>query len=254
MTSADDARIPADGRRIEARDLIKTYRGRRVVDGASLRFDQGEVVGLLGPNGAGKSTTFYMIVGLIRPDGGQVLLDGTDIAKVPMYRRARLGIGYLAQEASVFRKLTVEENVLLVLEAVGCPARLRRGRAAELLGELGIAGKAHLVAANLSGGERRRVEIARALAADPSFLLLDEPFAGIDPVAIEDIQQVVRQLRDRGLGILITDHNAAATLDLTDRTYVLVDGKVIREGTPAEVAADPVVRRYYLGENFRLGA
>ena len=254
MTDPSEDLSPPVGRRIEAHDLVKTYRGRRVVDGASLRFDQGEVVGLLGPNGAGKSTTFYMIVGLVRPDAGQVLLDGSDIARVPMYRRARLGIGYLAQEASVFRKLTVEENVLLVLEAVGCPARQRKGRAAELLSELGIAGKAHLIAANLSGGERRRVEIARALAADPSFLLLDEPFAGIDPVAIEDIQQVVRQLRDRGLGILITDHNAAATLDLTDRTYVLVDGKVIREGTPAEVATDPVVRRYYLGENFRLGA
>ena len=242
---------PPPGKRIAADSLVKAYRGRRVVDQVSIEFRQGEVVGLLGPNGAGKSTTFYMIVGLVRPDQGTVRIDGTDIGQLPMYRRARLGIGYLAQEASVFRKLSVLENVLLVLEATGCPARERRDRAMGLLDELGIASKAPLRGANLSGGERRRVEIARALAADPSFLLLDEPFAGIDPRAIEDIQGVVRHLRDRGLGILITDHNAAATLDLTDRTYVIVDGKVIREGNPDVVAEDPVVRRYYLGENFR---
>ncbi len=239
------------GRRVCADRLVKAYRGRRVVDSVSVEFGQGEIVGLLGPNGAGKSTTFYMIVGLVRPDSGAVRVDGTDISRLPMYRRARLGIGYLAQEASVFRKLSVLENVLLVLEATGCPASQRKDKAMALLDELGIGTKAPLRGANLSGGERRRVEIARALAADPSFLLLDEPFAGIDPRAIEDIQEVVRHLRDRGLGILITDHNAAATLELTDRTYVIVDGKVIREGTPKEVSDDPVVRKYYLGENFR---
>jgi len=245
---------PEDGkprRRVVADGLVKTYRGRRVVDQVSIEFRQGEVVGLLGPNGAGKSTTFYMIVGLVRPDNGSVRVDETDISRMPMYRRARLGIGYLAQEASVFRKLSVLENVLLVLEATGCPASQRKDKAMALLDELGIGAKAPLRGANLSGGERRRVEIARALAAEPSFLLLDEPFAGIDPRAIEDIQAVVRHLKNRGLGILITDHNAAATLDLTDRTYVIVDGKVIREGTPEEVSDDPVVRRFYLGENFR---
>lgn len=237
---------------ISVHDLIKEYRGRRVVNGVSLTFEQGEIVGLLGPNGAGKSTTFYMTVGLVKPLSGKVMLDDEDITPLPMYKRARRGIGYLAQEPSIFRKLSVIENILLVLEAVGCPKGERKDRAMQLLAELGMDKKAELRAFSLSGGEQRRVEIARALATDPKFLLLDEPFAGIDPLAIADIQVVVRQLRERGLGILITDHNAAATLDLTDRSYVIVEGKVIREGTAEEIAHDEMVRKYYLGDNFRL--
>jgi len=244
---------PAQERhRISVHDLIKEYRGRRVVNGVSLSFEQGEIVGLLGPNGAGKSTTFYMTVGLVKPLSGTVMLDEENITPLPMYKRARRGIGYLAQEPSIFRKLSVIENILLVLEAVGCPKGERKDRAMQLLAELGMDKKAELRAFSLSGGEQRRVEIARALAADPKFLLLDEPFAGIDPLAIADIQVVVRQLRERGLGILITDHNAAATLDLTDRSYVIVEGKVIREGTADEIANDEMVRKYYLGDNFRL--
>ena len=239
-------------RRIEVTELAKVYRKRRVVDGVSLSFEQGEIVGLLGPNGAGKSTTFYMIVGLIRPDSGKVLLDGKDVTKMPMYQRARRGIGYLAQEASVFRKLTVRENVMLVLEMTGCPRKDRHARAEQLMEDLKVTHRASARGAELSGGERRRVEIARALAANPSFLLLDEPFAGIDPRAIEDIQEMVQELRNRGLGVLITDHNAAATLNLTDRTYVIVDGKVVFEGTREEVAQNDDVRRFYLGENFKL--
>lgn len=247
MTPMDNVR-----HQISVRGLSKQYRGRRVVDGVSLEFSQGEIVGLLGPNGAGKSTTFYMTVGLVKPLSGTVLLDGEDITKLPMYQRARRGIGYLAQEPSIFRKLSVLENILLVLEAVGCPAADRHEKAMRFLEELGMDQKANLRAYSLSGGEQRRVEIARALATNPKFLLLDEPFAGIDPLAISDIQHVVRQLRDRGLGILITDHNAAATLDLTDRSYVIVEGKVIREGSAQEVASDAMVRKYYLGDNFRL--
>jgi lipopolysaccharide export system ATP-binding protein len=244
---------PAQERhKISVHDLIKEYRGRRVVNGVSLSFEQGEIVGLLGPNGAGKSTTFYMTVGLVKPLSGKVMLDEENITPLPMYKRARRGIGYLAQEPSIFRKLSVMENILLVLEAVGCPKGERKDRAMQLLAELGMDKKAELRAFSLSGGEQRRVEIARALAADPKFLLLDEPFAGIDPLAIADIQVVVRQLRERGLGILITDHNAAATLDLTDRSYVIVEGKVIREGTAEEIANDEMVRKYYLGDNFRL--
>jgi len=241
-----------ESHKIAVHDLVKEYRGRRVVSGVSLNFEQGEIVGLLGPNGAGKSTTFYMTVGLVKPLSGKVMLDSEDITPLPMYKRARRGIGYLAQEPSIFRKLSVIENILLVLEAVGCPKGERKDRAMQLLAELGMDKKADLRAFSLSGGEQRRVEIARALAAEPKFLLLDEPFAGIDPLAIADIQVVVRQLRERGLGILITDHNAAATLDLTDRSYVIVEGKVIREGTAEEIANDEMVRKYYLGDNFRL--
>jgi lipopolysaccharide export system ATP-binding protein len=193
-----------------------------------------------------------MTVGLVKPLSGKVMLDEENITPLPMYKRARRGIGYLAQEPSIFRKLSVIENILLVLEAVGCPKSERKDRAMQLLAELGMDKKADLRAFSLSGGEQRRVEIARALAAEPKFLLLDEPFAGIDPLAIADIQVVVRQLRERGLGILITDHNAAATLDLTDRSYVIVEGKVIREGTADEIANDEMVRKYYLGDNFRL--
>ncbi|WP_394795247.1 LPS export ABC transporter ATP-binding protein [Armatimonas sp.] len=239
-------------RRIEVTELTKVYRKRRVVDGVSLNFAQGEIVGLLGPNGAGKSTTFYMIVGLIRPDTGKVMLDGKDVTKMPMYQRARHGIGYLAQEASVFRKLTVRENVMLVLEMTGFPRKDRKVRAEQLMEDLKVTHRATARGAELSGGERRRVEIARALAANPSFLLLDEPFAGIDPKAIDDIQEMVQQLKTHGYGVLITDHNAAATLNLTDRTYVIVDGKVVFEGTRDAVAENEDVRRFYLGENFKL--
>jgi lipopolysaccharide export system ATP-binding protein len=242
---------PAHKKRIEVRDLVKTYRGRKVVAGVTIHIEQGEIVGLLGPNGAGKTTTFYMIVGLVRPGGGQVLLDGRDVTRTPMYQRARLGISYLAQEASVFRKLTSLENVLLVLQMVGYRGN-HKERAMELLKELHIEKVAQTRGYALSGGERRRVEIARALAANPSFLLLDEPFAGVDPLATEDIQAIVRSLRDRGIGILITDHNAQATLRLCDRAYILTDGKVVTDGPAEAIAADPLARKYYLGESFQL--
>lgn len=248
----DPAPPAVPNHRIEARDLVKVYRGRRVVNGVSLHMEQSEIVGLLGPNGAGKTTTFYMIVGLVRPGGGSVTLDGRDITSQPMYRRARLGIGYLAQEASVFRKLSALENVILVLELTGYPGNRRRARAEELLEELHITKIAHTKGYALSGGERRRVEIARALAADPAFLLLDEPFTGIDPIAREDIGGIIRNLKARGIGILITDHDERATLRLTDRAYILADGKIVTAGTAEEVAADPLARKYYLGENFEL--
>lgn len=242
-----------EGRRvIVSQNLIKIYRGRKVVNGVNIRVAQGEIVGLLGPNGAGKTTTFYMTVGLVRPDSGKIFLDNKDISRLPMFRRARLGIAYLAQEASVFRKLTARENILMVLELTGYPAARRRARAEELLHDLHIADRAETRGYALSGGERRRIEIARALAANPSFLLLDEPFAGVDPLATEDIQNIVRSLRDRNIGVLITDHNAQATLRLTDRTYILADGQVVTQGTAEEIANDPLARKYYLGENFRL--
>ena len=254
MTATQTLPAPPRGetptRRIEARDLVKTYRGRKVVNGVDLFVTQGEIVGLLGPNGAGKTTTFDMIVGKVRPGGGKVLIDGQEITTLPMFQRARRGIGYLAQEASVFRKLSARENILLVLEMTGYPAAKRRTRADELLGELHISHIATNKGYALSGGERRRVEIARALAANPSFLFLDEPFAGIDPKAIEDIQALIRGLKDRNLGVLITDHNAAATLRLMDRGYIMVDGKVILSGTSQEIATDPIARENYLGENF----
>ena len=251
MSLTPSAPLASVPRIVAARGLAKEYRGRKVVDGVSLSFQQGEVVGLLGPNGAGKTTSFYMIVGQIRPSAGEVLLDDKPITKLPMYRRARLGIGYLAQEASIFRKLTVRDNILLVLEMTGCPANKRRARADELLAELNMLEKADSKGYVLSGGERRRVEIARALAADPSFLLLDEPFAGIDPRAIEDIQDVIRQLKARNIGVLITDHNVRETLGIVDKAYVLVDGKVIAEGDADEIATNELVRKHYLGEGFR---
>jgi lipopolysaccharide export system ATP-binding protein len=244
--------VSGTGRRVEAKGLVKEYRRRRVVDGVDLSFEQGEIVGLLGPNGAGKTTTFYMIVGLERPDSGQVLLDGQQITRLPMHLRARRGLGYLAQEASVFRKLTVRENILLVLEAVGVPGRERRAKADALLEELSIAARADARAYTLSGGERRRVEIARALAADPSFVLLDEPFANIDPKTVEEIQHVIHQLKARGIGILITDHSVRETLRTVDRAYILVDGKVVTQGTALEIAADPIARKFYLGDAFSL--
>ena len=232
--------------------LTKTYGRRTVVGQVDLRIDNGEVVGLLGPNGAGKTTTFYMVVGLARPDGGQVFLGEEDITSLPMYQRARQGIGYLPQEASVFRKLTVEENVLAILETLPLSPAERRPRARSLLEELGIAGLHKQPAYTLSGGERRRLEIARALAISPSFILLDEPFAGIDPIAVIDIQRIIAHLRERGIGILITDHNVRETLKITDRAYILRDGHVFRSGTPIELASDEEVRRVYLGEAFRL--
>lgn len=239
--------------KLEAQSLVKTYRGRNVVDGASFSVNQGEIVGLLGPNGAGKTTSFYSVVGLVRPDEGRVLLDGQDITGLPMYRRAQLGIGYLAQEASVFRKLSVEDNIAAVLEWRGFNRAEVSRRTEELLSEFSL----HKVRKNrgdlLSGGERRRTEIARCLASDPKFILLDEPFAGVDPIAVEDIQSIVARLADeRGIGVLITDHNVHETLAITDRTYLMFEGKIIKSGTAEELAADDVVRRVYLGQNFSL--
>ena len=238
--------------RLEARALTKSYGRRIVVNHVQVGIDQGEVVGLLGPNGAGKTTTFYMVVGLARPDSGHVFLGDEDITQLPMFRRARLGIGYLPQEASVFRKLTAEENVLAILETLGLSLPERRQRARELLDELKILNVAGQHAYTLSGGERRRLEICRALATSPSFILLDEPFAGIDPLAVDDIQRIIAHLKERGIGVLITDHNVRETLKITDRAYILRDGEVFRAGTPAELACDEEVRRVYLGETFRL--
>ena len=232
--------------------LSKSYHGRRVVDGVSLYVERGEVVGLLGPNGAGKTTTFYMIVGLERAGEGRILLDGRDISRLPMYRRARLGIGYLAQEASVFRKMTVEENILAILEMRGVRGAEARKRADALLEEFAIAHVRKQKGFALSGGERRRTEIARALAAEPSFLLLDEPFAGVDPIAVADIQGIIQHLKAKGLGVLITDHNVRETLSITDRAYILHQGRILVSGTAREVAADPTARKYYLGEGFTL--
>ncbi len=237
---------------LEAKKLEKSYRGRKIVRGVSLQVKHGEVVGLLGPNGAGKTTTFYMVVGLIRPDQGRVSLDGTDITKMPMYQRAKNGIGYLPQEPSVFRKLTVAENLMAVLEAMPLSAAERKERRDQLMEELGIAHLAKSMAYTLSGGERRRVEIARALTLSPKFILLDEPFAGIDPLAVQDIQGIISLLKSKGIGILITDHNVRETLAITDRAYIISEGKIIEAGTAAEITASPRVRQFYLGEAFRL--
>ncbi|MEN0653046.1 MULTISPECIES: LPS export ABC transporter ATP-binding protein [Hyphobacterium] len=228
----------------------KTYRKRPVVKGVSLRIDRGEVAGLLGPNGAGKTTCFYMITGLVEADYGRILLDGEDITRLPMYQRARLGIGYLPQETSIFRGLTVEENIRAVAEITERNARARNEIVDQLLDELRIAHLRDAPALSLSGGERRRVEIARALATRPSFMLLDEPFAGIDPLAIADIRDLIRFLKNRGIGILITDHNVRETLEITDRATIIHEGEVLFEGSPSEIRADPDVRRVYLGESF----
>ena len=234
------------------RGLLKQYGGRRVVDGVELEVLRGEVVGLLGPNGAGKTTTFSMIVGGVKPDAGVVVLGDRDITAEPMYRRARLGVVYLPQEASIFRRLTVAENVLAILETVESDGARRRERLEMLLSELGIADKARQRGDSLSGGERRRVEVARALVLDPKFLLLDEPFTGIDPIAVIEIQKLVEQLKQRGIGIMITEHKVREALAVCDRAYILQTGRIIREGTPHEIAADPQVRQVYLGENFQL--
>ena len=237
---------------LEANKLEKSYRGRKIVRGISLQVMKGEVVGLLGPNGAGKTTTFYMVVGLVRPDQGRVLLEGTDITKMPMYQRAKNGIGYLPQEPSVFRKLTVAENLMAILETMDLSSIERKERRDSLLEELGIAHLADSKAYTLSGGERRRVEIARALTLSPKFILLDEPFAGIDPLAVQDIQGIISFLKSKGIGILITDHNVRETLAITDRAYIISEGEIIEAGTSAEITANPRVRQFYLGEAFRL--
>ncbi|MDH7514914.1 MAG: LPS export ABC transporter ATP-binding protein [Bacteroidota bacterium] len=237
---------------LRSEGLRKRYRKRYVVDGASVSVRQGEIVGLLGPNGAGKTTTFYMITGMIRPTAGDVFLDDRCITRLPMYKRARLGIGYLPQEASVFRKLTVEENILAVLELMGMPAVERRKRAEELMGDFNIAQIRSSKGYMLSGGERRRTEIARALATNPAFILLDEPFAGIDPIAVEDIMRIVGELKTRNIGVLITDHNVHETLSIVDRAYLLYDGRILMEGDSKTLAGDEEARRIYLGESFRL--
>lgn len=240
--------------KLEAQHIVKKYHARTVVNDVSFEVNQGEIVGLLGPNGAGKTTSFYTVVGLIRPFSGQILLDGTPIQKLPMYKRAQMGIGYLAQEASVFRKLSIEDNILGVLEMAGLSAQERNERLEELLDEFGLQHIRKTRGDLLSGGERRRTEIARALATKPKFILLDEPFAGVDPIAVEDIQMIVANLKKKNIGILITDHNVQETLAITDRTYLMFEGRILKSGTAEELAADEQVRRVYLGQNFELRA
>ena len=238
---------------LETIDVKKIYNGRTVVDKVSVGVRSGEAVGLLGPNGAGKTTTFYMCVGLVAPDAGSVLLDGEPITDEPMYLRARKGIGYLPQEASIFKKLTVRDNIMAILETMPFSnGKLREERADELIENLGLKHIEKNLASSLSGGERRRVEITRALARNPLFMLLDEPFAGIDPIAIGDIQEIIGQLKTSGIGVLITDHNVRETLGICDRAYILIDGKVLEEGTPTTIATSEKARRYYLGDNFSL--
>ena len=232
--------------------IEKSYRGRSVVDGVSVEVKQGEIVGLLGPNGAGKTTSFYMIVGLVRPDQGQVFLDELEITKLPMYKRAQLGIGYLPQEVSVFRKLSVEDNIMAILEMTPLSSTQRKEKLEKLLEEFGLVAIRKNLGDRLSGGEKRRTEIARALATDPKFILLDEPFAGVDPIAVEDIQSIISELRNRNIGVLITDHNVHETLSITDRAYLLFEGKILKSGTAEELAADEQVRKVYLGQNFVL--
>jgi len=237
---------------LHAEELTKAYAGRTVVRGVNLEIASGEVVGLLGPNGAGKTTTFSMVVGLASPDSGRVLLDGNDVTDDPMYVRARRGIGYLPQEPSIFRGLSVEQNLMAILETLDMDSRARHRRMRELLGELGLTPLAKAAAYTLSGGERRRVEITRALVMSPRFMLLDEPFAGIDPIAVTDIQKIIFHLKSRGIGVLITDHNVRETLRITDRAYIVHDGIIFKNGTPASLAADEDVKRIYLGADFRL--
>lgn len=237
---------------IRVEGLVKKYGGRAVVNGVSLHVERGEVVGLLGPNGAGKTTTFYMIVGLERPAEGEIWLDDRKVTRLPMYQRARFGVGYLSQEASVFRKLSVEENILAVLEITYKDKAERRRRCEELLEEFDIARVRDHKGFMLSGGERRRTEIARALASDPSFMLLDEPFAGVDPIAVADIQEIVAHLREKGIGVLITDHNVRETLRITDRAYIMHDGRILVSGSSEAIANDPAARKLYLGERFTL--
>lgn len=237
---------------LKANALVKQYSKRTVVDAVSVSVKQGEIVGLLGPNGAGKTTTFYMITGMIKPNSGEIMLDGDDISNEPMYKRARLGIGYLPQEASIFRKMTVFQNISSVLEFMAMDKADREDKANELMKEFGIS---HIAASKgfvLSGGERRRTEIARAIASDPKFILLDEPFAGIDPIAVEEIMKIVAKLKNKGIGVLITDHNVHETLSIVDRGYILIEGKIFRQGSSEELAGDEMVRKLYLGETFKL--
>jgi lipopolysaccharide export system ATP-binding protein len=241
-------------RTLETCEVSKAYRGRKVVDDVSVSLAEGEVIGLLGPNGAGKTTSFYMIVGLISPDSGRILLDAQDITELPMYQRARRGISYLPQEASVFRKLTVQENLMAILETLPISARERRERMTRLIEQLGLEKVQQNKGYMLSGGERRRVEIARSLAIEPSFLLLDEPFSGIDPIQVLEIQRIIFDLKRSNIGILVTDHNVRETLAVTDRAYIINNGKIFRAGSPEALGRDPEVRRVYLGENFSLGA
>ncbi|MBI3921518.1 MAG: LPS export ABC transporter ATP-binding protein [Armatimonadetes bacterium] len=237
---------------IRAENLVKSYRGRRVVDEVSLEVQEGEVVGLLGPNGAGKTTTFYMMVGLTHPDTGSVFLGGRNVTNSPMHRRARWGIGYLSQEPSIFRKLTVEENILAILQMNGLPTKAQKEKADALLGYLDIKAIRDQRAFTLSGGERRRTEIARALAISPSFILLDEPFTGVDPIAVEEIQMIIRQLKQEGIGVLITDHNVRDTLEITDRAYIMHSGQILTSGTSEELPNDPIARKFYLGDRFSM--
>ena len=237
---------------LEAEGLFKTYKGRTVVRGVTIRVDKGEVVGLLGPNGAGKTTSFYMILGLVRPDRGTIVFQGEDITRKPVYKRARAGLGYLAQEPSIFRKLTVEQNISAILETTDLSHEDRRRRLDELLGRFDLAKVRKQYAYTLSGGERRKLEIARALVQNPSILMLDEPFAGVDPIAVEGIRAIVHDLKEDGYGILITDHNVRETLSIVDRGYILIDGTVIKEGSVDEIVSDPIVRKEYLTDDFRM--
>ena len=237
---------------LKAIDLVKQYNKRTVVDGVSVSVKQGEIVGLLGPNGAGKTTTFYMITGMIKPNSGEIYLDAEDISLEPMYKRARLGVGYLPQEASIFRKMTVYQNIYSVLEFMPMQKSEREEKANKLMEEFGISHIAKSKGYVLSGGERRRTEIARAIASDPKFILLDEPFAGIDPIAVEEIMKIVAKLKDKGIGVLITDHNVHETLSIVDRGYILIEGKIFRQGSSEALANDEMVRKQYLGETFRL--
>ncbi|MDG1263873.1 MAG: LPS export ABC transporter ATP-binding protein [Flavobacteriaceae bacterium] len=237
---------------LRAENIIKSYRGREVVKGISIELKQGEIVGLLGPNGAGKTTSFYMIVGLVKPNAGSIYLNDEEITDYPMYQRAQNGIGYLAQEASVFRKLSVENNILSVLQLTSLNKKQQKEKMESLLEEFGLTHIRKNRGDLLSGGERRRTEIARALATDPKFVLLDEPFAGVDPVAVEDIQRIVAHLKNKNIGILITDHNVQETLAITDKTYLMFEGGILKAGSPEELASDPMVRKVYLGQNFEL--
>lgn len=237
---------------IETKNLVKIYGQRKVVNNVSLQVEQGTIVGLLGPNGAGKTTTFYMVVGIAKPDAGTVTLDGQDISRLSMYQRARLGIGYLPQEASIFRKMTVEENLLSILETTSLSHEKQLEKMEDLLEEFDINHVRKSIGTALSGGERRRVEIARSLATDPAFILLDEPFAGIDPIAVADIQSMIAHLAKRGIGILITDHNVRETLSIVDKAYILASGEVLLHGDSESIANDPIARKYYLGENFKM--
>ncbi len=238
--------------KLRADNLIKTYKGRSVVKGISVEVNQGEIVGLLGPNGAGKTTSFYMIVGLVKPNSGKIYLDQTEITNFPMYKRAQYGIGYLAQEASVFRKLSIEDNIMSVLQLTNLSKKEQEAKMEALIDEFSLGHIRTNRGDLLSGGERRRTEIARALATDPKFILLDEPFAGVDPVAVEDIQRIVAQLKDRNIGILITDHNVQETLAITDKTYLMFEGGILKAGIPEDLASDEMVRKVYLGQNFEL--